>query len=35
MTTDGSGNVHHRLHAIDLATGAELFGGPTESPRPI
>jgi hypothetical protein len=30
MTTDGSGNVHHRLHAIDLATGAELFGGPTE-----
>jgi hypothetical protein len=30
MTTDGSGNVHHRLHAIDLATGAELFGGPTQ-----
>jgi uncharacterized protein YjdB len=26
---DGSGNVFHRLHALNLATGAELFGGPT------
>ena len=25
---DGSGNVFHRLHALNLATGAELFGGP-------
>lgn len=26
---DGGGNVFHRLHALNLATGAELFGGPT------
>ena len=27
---DGSGNVHHRLHAFDLTNGNELFGGPTD-----
>jgi hypothetical protein len=30
MSKDGSGNYHQRLHALDLALGTELFGGPVE-----
>ena len=30
MSKDASGNYHQRLHALDLALGTELLGGPTE-----
>ncbi len=30
MSKDASSNYHQRLHALDLATGSELLGGPAE-----
>jgi hypothetical protein len=30
MSKDNSGNYHQRINALDLVTGAQLFGGPTE-----
>jgi uncharacterized protein (TIGR03437 family) len=30
MSKDGAGNYHHRLHALNLITGGEEFGGPAE-----
>jgi hypothetical protein len=30
MSKDASGNYHHRLHGLDLTTGAEIGGSPME-----
>jgi hypothetical protein len=30
MSIDGNSNYHQRLHALDVATGAELLSGPVE-----
>ena len=30
MSKDASGNYHQRVHALDLALGTELFGGPED-----
>jgi hypothetical protein len=34
-SVDGSKNYHQRLHAVDVVTGMEVFGGPVEITTPV